>query len=605
MLCPFKVALALASLLLAPDGPTPIGVEDPRLPDETPVPEPGALAAIADETGWTELFARLGPATPTGQGVVVAFAEAPSGGAYGPDLNHPEFAGKNIVLKSGATGVSGHATTVGQHLFGLTTGISPGPTEARCYSASHFLASGFLKSTVLVNPPKQVNWRIENNSWIGGGDNTYLLKYDYAIEDQDIFTASGVNNGTGPLDVPLFSHLYNGVAVGRSDGNHHAGGTLFGYGTQGRQKPELVAPASATSFATPLVSGAATLLRETALTHLLLAMNPNALEPEVFKAVLLAGAEHRAGWANNAPQTGATRGLATKPLDALYGADELDVNNAHWILTGSEQPTAASAAAALDARHNGWSLTSMNASESRFWRFQVEATKPYVSVLATWNRHVEPDFTSWAEPDIDMELWSVDGGGNLVSLVGDPGLAYFSSGNVKSASTKDNLEHVYATDLAPGEYVLEVARAADGEALAFDVAVAWELKCAEPFTYGTGKTTSTGLIPYLELRGVPSAAENDFDLTVRDAEPNKSGIFFYGSGQKSAPFYGGTLYVQGPLKRLPLVTTDPSGSVTLPIAIDPTMIGTQRNYQFWFRDPLHPDGTTVGLSNAAEIVFCP
>ena len=61
----------------------------------------------------------------------------------------------------------------------------------------------------------------------------------------------------------------------------------------------------------------------------LLAANPDALEPEILKAALLAGAEHRAGWANNAPQSGTSRGLATKPLDVLYGADELDINNAH------------------------------------------------------------------------------------------------------------------------------------------------------------------------------------------------------------------------------------------------------------------------------------
>ena len=610
MLFPCQLALVIAAAALSSDAPLgpslqTIGAEEPQLPGLELVPSPAQLAAIADETGWDELYARLQGNVPTGVGDAVAFAEASSGGSYGPDLSHPEFAGKNIVLKSGATGISGHATVVGQHFFGSSTGISPGPTEVRCYSASNFLGNGFLRGTVLINAPKQVNWRVQNNSWIGDGEDVSLLKYDYAIEEQDLFVASGVNNGTGPLDVPLFSHLYNGIAVGRSDGNHHAGGTLFGYGTNNRQKPELVAPASATSYATPLVSGAATLLRETAATHPLLATNPAALEPEVLKAVLMAGAEHRAGWANNALQTGATRGLATKPLDALWGADELDINNAHWILTGGEQLAASTAAAATATRHNGWSLAAVGASESRFWRFAVEAEKPYLSVLATWNRQVEPDFSDWSEPQIDLELWSVGAGGALTSMVGDAGLGLFAGGNVASASTRDNLEHLYATELAPGEYVLELARAADGVALPFDAAVAWELKCAEPFTYGVGKLTSGGSTPTMELRGVPSAAEDDFDLTVRGAEPNKSGLFFYGASQKSAPFFGGTLYVQGPLKRLPLVTTDANGDVTLPIAIDSAMIGEQRNYQFWFRDPLHPDGTTVGLSNAAEIVFCP
>jgi hypothetical protein len=35
------------------------------------------------------------------------------------------------------------------------------------------------------------------------------------------------------------------------------------------------------------------------------------------------------------------------------------------------------------------------------------------------------------------------------------------------------------------------------------------------------------------------------------------------------------------------------------------MPGTTRYYQFWFRDPFHPDGTNVGLSAALEVKFCP
>jgi hypothetical protein len=35
------------------------------------------------------------------------------------------------------------------------------------------------------------------------------------------------------------------------------------------------------------------------------------------------------------------------------------------------------------------------------------------------------------------------------------------------------------------------------------------------------------------------------------------------------------------------------------------MIGTSRYYQVWFRDPAHPDGTGVCLSDALAVVFCP
>jgi hypothetical protein len=34
------------------------------------------------------------------------------------------------------------------------------------------------------------------------------------------------------------------------------------------------------------------------------------------------------------------------------------------------------------------------------------------------------------------------------------------------------------------------------------------------------------------------------------------------------------------------------------------MVGTDRYFQFWFRDPAHPDGTTVGLTNGVKVGFC-
>jgi hypothetical protein len=529
-------------------------------------------------------------------------AEASSNGNWKPNPSNAEFVGKTFTLVSGASGASSHATTVGRHYYGLLTGVSPGPDDIHCYSASGFLGSNFLNGTSAFSLPDPAPWKIVNHSWIGSGVAEYLEKLDYAITTQQLIVCSGVNNGSGPLSVPLLSHLFNGIAVGRSDGNHEAGGTMSGFGKAGRMKPEMVAPGSATSYATPLVAGGASLLIETARTHPALSANASAERPDVIKAVLMAGAEHRAGWANDAPQSGPTRGLATKPLDALYGADELDVNRSHWILTGGEHDGASAAASAVETRHNGWDRDTVPQGESRFWRFQVEAVKPFVSVLVTWDRYVASDLSSFEVPRIAMELHRVDGQGALTTLIGDPGLAYFAGGNVRSESVKDNLEHLYLTDLQPGEYMLEVVRDPDGK-MDFDVAVAWELNCAEPFTYGTAKTTSGGSLPSMGFRGIPSAAEDDFEVSVTDAEPNKAGIFFWGSGQQATPFYGGTKLVQGPVKRLPMVTTDANGDASVPIPIDLAMVGEQRNYQFWFRDPT---GTwTIGLSDALEVVFCP
>jgi hypothetical protein len=86
--------------------------------------------------------------------------------------------------------------------------------------------------------------------------------------------------------------------------------------------------------------------------------------------------------------------------------------------------------------------------------------------------------------------------------------------------------------------------------------------------------------------------------------PNKVGIAFHGVGQASIPIVGGTLLVQPPIERLPAVLLDGTGAATIPVPMQAAWAGTTRNFQFWFRDPAHPDGTGVGLSNGVEVVFC-
>jgi hypothetical protein len=65
-------------------------------------------------------------------------------------------------------------------------------------------------------PPKGL--KIFNNSWIGNaGNNTsniILRRADFAIARDDLLMMSGVNNGAGG-NVPLMSHTFNGLAVGR------------------------------------------------------------------------------------------------------------------------------------------------------------------------------------------------------------------------------------------------------------------------------------------------------------------------------------------------------------------------------------------------------
>ncbi len=566
-------------------------------------------------TGFHRLATRLGPGNfPTGAGVIIAQVEAPVGKAYAPNTGLSEFVGKAITQKSGVLftqtdrlplAASEHATLVAQYLFGPQLGIAPGITAIDSYEANHWLGAGFLGGSGST-APLLASEKIINHSWIGNAganSNAFLRKLDAAIEAQGLIVCAGVNNGSGPLDVALFSHAFNVIAVGRSDGLHHAGNTALSVDGPDRMKPEIVAPANATSLATPLVSGAAALLVETARTNPSIADNPHAELPEVIKAVLLAGAEHRPGWSNGAIQKGVLRGATSTPLDPIFGADQVDVDASHWILTAGEQSAGQSAALALDSLPAGWSEIDIGSGQSRWLRFQIEANKPFVSIVAAWNRDVAADYASWSLADLDLELWTVDSQGAPATLLGTPAGMYFAGGNVLSDSAFDNVEHLYVTNLAAGEYLLEMRRGQDGLPNAH-AALAWHFACSAPAAYGVGKTTSLGSLPKLRSNGVPSLFGADFELTVSGAVPDQIGFVMASNARASLPFGGGTLLLMPPLRRLSAVQVDPAGNARIPIEVKPSMVGTTLNFQFWFRDPQHADGSGSGLSDALEVQFC-
>lgn len=129
--------------------------------------------------------------------------------------------------------------------------------------------------------------------------------------------------------------------------------------------------------------------------------------------------------------------------------------------------------------------------------------------------------------------------------------------------------------------------------------------CPTPVVYGTGKITSQFGQPVILWSGTPSIVTNDFRIVLNDGVPNKSCIAFWGTQAAALPFYNGTLYVKPPIVRFGVTTIDSVGDASYVVPVDGTMLGATRYYQFWMRDPAHPDGTGVGLSNALAVTFCP
>jgi lysyl endopeptidase len=127
----------------------------------------------------------------------------------------------------------------------------------------------------------------------------------------------------------------------------------------------------------------------------------------------------------------------------------------------------------------------------------------------------------------------------------------------------------------------------------------------QPTPYCTGKTNSQGFVPAIDFFGSASLATQNFNLVCNGGIPGNNTLVFWGNGQNSAPFFGGTLCVLPPLTRGGIQVFDIFGLVVTPIPVTANMVGTKLYYQYWGRDPAHPDGTATLLSNALEVPFIP
>lgn len=398
-------------------------------------------AGYAEDIGLTALRAELGAAIPTGAGVGVSQIEASLSSTsliYLPDTAHPEFSGKTITTKSGTTinvsPISSHATTVGIFYYGSGSSLSPGVSTIDVYEANNWVYGGFLK-TGTTSAPLVESRKVENHSWIGTVDNggvtdvEILRRFDFIIQRDDFLAVVGVNNGSGSSVPALLANAYNILSVGLTNGDHSTGSsTVDG---AGRVKPEIVAPQGATSFSTPLVSSAGALLRQNA---------PTAGQHAVtLKSILLAGAtkDQFANWSRT----------TTRPLDAHHGAGQLSIFHGYHLLAAGQQAASGTASVA----NRGWDYNT-TAAAGRLYFFDIPAgdIATRLSAVLTWHRIVADTITGpiWGNPSsslADLTLRIYRANGFTKDVLFD-----------ESASSVDNLEHLYEPTLPPGRYALEV-----------------------------------------------------------------------------------------------------------------------------------------------------
>ena len=150
----------------------------------------------------------------------------------------------------------------------------------------------------------------------------------------------------------------------------------------------------------------------------------------------------------------------------------------------------------------------------------------------------------------------------------------------------------------------------------FGKAQVWSSPGPSVTTYCTGKMTSAGCVPTMTTSGSPAGqADDNFYVIATMSLAAKPGLFFWGTaGPTAIPFLGGVLCSQPPLRRGPVILSDPgpdcaSGYAfhfSQAYALSTGLIGGETvNGQFWMRDPDQGDGTGAVLSDAVEFSWCP
>lgn len=418
-------------------------------------------ADYKDDIGYTALQLQLGVNIPTGDGVTVAQVEADADSssaiAYLPDTADSSFSLDNIsnATTSGAytsSSISTHATMVGKLIYG-SEAIASGISSVSVYNANDWLVNRLRYGVNAA--PRTESKDIENHSWVGStgsstSDANILQRLDYSIQTDDFVAVVGVNNGTG-AEQNLLSSAYNVIGVGVSSGNHSSDLTTID--GAGRLVVHLVVPVSTTSEATAVVSSASALLIQTARSNSM----TNGEKSETVKAVLMAGATKSefSSWSRT----------TTQPLDATYGAGELNVQNSYNILVAGEQ----NANASTEVAATGWDYGTVSSSTEQTYRFTLQ-DESSLSVALTWNALVSAS-SGWTDlttslANLDLQLYTADGL-SLGSLLDE------------SLSTVDNVEYIWLENLAAGSYILVVKSASSSST---DYAIAWQT-IPEPQTF--------------------------------------------------------------------------------------------------------------------------
>jgi hypothetical protein len=335
---------------------------------------------------------------------------------------------------------SAHANEVASRFYGASTGVAPEVQHVDNYEAGHFFQD--IVSLQAAIPASVINQSFVFSDASPGLQQTAVdSAYDNYAARFNVLFVSGAGNG-GAVGAPATA--YNGLGVAAFGGSSSVGPTP----DNGRSKPDITAPATLTSFSTPLVAGAAALLVQAALRGDGGAGVTNAaVDIRIIKALLLNGAVKPSNWTHT----------VSAPLDTRYGTGVLNVFNSYLQLTGGQQAPTDSSTVSAGAAHPPTSATGSVAS-MRGWNFGTivssvvqDAVQHYLfdlpgrsndafiaAVTLVWNRQLNQSGIN----DLDLFLYDTRDNSLLAS----------------SQSAVDNVEHLFVSGLKPGRYDLQVLK---------------------------------------------------------------------------------------------------------------------------------------------------
>ena len=286
---------------------------------------------------------------------------------------------------------------------------------------------GYVPGQVTVSQQQQLDSQFDN----------------YAAQYNTLFVSGAGNGGPGSGSVAPPSTCYNGLSVGAYG---YANSSVGPTEDNGRAKPDITAPASATSFSTPQVTGAAAVLMQTGLRGDGGSNTNAAADLRTIKALLLNGAVKPADWTNTPPS----------PLDPRYGAGILNVFNSYEQLAGGQHGYIAATSVPSGSAHPPNGATGTIGALSG-WDFNTNTSGASSDEINHYYFNVTNGFSNATFAATATLVWNRQQGQTGINNLN---LFLYNAANSNlvacSTSLVDNVEHIFVPQLAPGRYDLQV-----------------------------------------------------------------------------------------------------------------------------------------------------